>query len=244
MFKKNLNKFFDFLGYRITRRHGYLPKEFRQIPDASNYSPLFIPSKGNADFDIFFNTGSAYTLVSKDRCYVLYILAKQALALGGDFWECGVYKGGTAMMLSQLLNTCQNTKQLHLFDTFEGMPETNSQNDLHRKGDFSDTHYEDVVKRVNQSLNIRFHKGYIPDTFKGLEQSQIAFAHIDVDIHKSIIDCCEFIYPKMTSGGFMIFDDYGFPSCPGARKAVDTFFSDKKEYPLILSTGQAIVFKL
>ena len=42
----------------------------------------------------------------------------------------------------------------------------------------------------------------------------------------------------------MIFDDYGFPSCPGARQAIDEYFMDKPEKPLILATGQAVVFKL
>jgi O-methyltransferase len=41
----------------------------------------------------------------------------------------------------------------------------------------------------------------------------------------------------------MIFDDYGFPSCPGARAAVDEFFRGAAAVPLVLSTGQAVVFK-
>ncbi len=60
---------------------------------------------------------------------------------------------------------------------------------------------------------------------------------------KSVLDCCTFIYPRLTKGGFLIFDDYGFPTCTGARQAVDTYFADKQAVPLILSTGQAIVFK-
>jgi O-methyltransferase len=47
----------------------------------------------------------------------------------------------------------------------------------------------------------------------------------------------------MVSGGFIIFDDYGMPSCPGARAAVDQFFADKPEKPLALHTGQALVFR-
>ena len=65
-----------------------------------------------------------------------------------------------------------------------------------------------------------------------------------MDIYKSVIDCCEFIYPRLLKGGVLIFDDYGFRSCPGAKKAVDYFFRDKIEVPLILPTGQAIIFKI
>lgn len=41
----------------------------------------------------------------------------------------------------------------------------------------------------------------------------------------------------------MVFDDYGFLSCPGAKLAVDQFFSDKPEYPCHLPTGQCFVIK-
>ena len=42
----------------------------------------------------------------------------------------------------------------------------------------------------------------------------------------------------------MIFDDYGFLTCPGAKQAVDTFFSDRPEAPIYLPTGQCIVVKI
>jgi O-methyltransferase len=41
----------------------------------------------------------------------------------------------------------------------------------------------------------------------------------------------------------MVFDDYGFPTCPGARVAVDEYFRETAAYPLVLPTGQAVVFK-
>jgi O-methyltransferase len=66
---------------------------------------------------------------------------------------------------------------------------------------------------------------------------------VDVDVYRSILDCCEFIYPRLKTGGVMVFDDYGFPTCPGARKAVDEFFTGKPETPVILQTGQAIVIR-
>ena len=91
---------------------------------------------------------------------------------------------------------------------------------------------------------VSFHKGFIPDTFAGLEKSKIAFAHIDVDIYQSVSDCCQFLYPLLVPGGVLIFDDYGLPTCPGARLAVDCFFTAKAETPIVLPTGQAIVIKL
>jgi O-methyltransferase len=42
----------------------------------------------------------------------------------------------------------------------------------------------------------------------------------------------------------MVFDDYGEPTCPGARKAVDEFFADKPETPIYIPTGQCLVHRL
>jgi O-methyltransferase len=151
------------------------------------------------------------------------------------------------MMLARLLSECapKQGNQLHLFDTFEGMPETDARLDIHSDGDFADCSIERVNERVQKFGTglVDLHRGLIPETFTGLEAHRIAFAHIDVDIFRSVQDCCEFIYPRLLPGGFMIFDDYGFLSCPGARKAVDEYFTHRPEFPLVLPTGQALVFK-
>ena len=215
----------------------------KELPDQALYQPLFSPWHGEGEFGSIKSMVAPYSLVSPDRVWILYTLAQQALHLNGDFYECGVYKGGTAMMLAKIVANAPN-KSLRLFDTFEGMPETDPNRDYHRQGDFSDTSLNAVRERVGNSGNIDYRPGFIPKTFKGLENEQIAIAHVDVDIYKSVLDCCDFIYPRLVSGGFLVFDDYGFPSCPGARMAVDSFFADKREHPLVLPTGQAIVVKI
>jgi O-methyltransferase len=152
--------------------------------------------------------------------------------LPGDFVECGVYKGGTAMLLASI------GRPLHLYDTFTGMPEADAIHDTHRAGDFSDTSLRAVRTLVPTAT---FHPGWIPESFANIPAT-ISFAHIDVDLYRSVLDCCKYIYPRMVPGSFMVFDDYGFPSCHGARKAVDEFFADKPEIPLVVSSGHAIVF--
>jgi O-methyltransferase len=223
-------------GFDIRR----LPRaEPLQIPDAELYQPLYSPWRSEA-FAAEYEPISSWTLVSQDRCYVLASLATQASLLDGEFWECGVYRGGTAMLFAKRLSTAG--RQLRLFDTFQGMPETDATRDRHKAGDFSDTSLEAVRSRVRGDF-VQFHKGLIPATFAGLESARIAFAHVDVDIYSAILACCEFIYPRLCVGGFMVFDDYGWPSCPGARAAVDEFFLERSSVPLVLSTGQAVVFK-
>ena len=214
------------------------------LKDKLLYQPLFSPwLVRHGLFAKIMAEIKPYTLVSQDRVYMLFTLGIQAQHLPGNFWECGVYKGGTAMMLAQLI-VAQPDKHLRLFDTFDGMPVTDPKRDFHREGDFSDTSLNTVKLRVGEVPSITYYPGFIPESFQGLEQEKIAFAHIDVDIYQSVRDCCDFIYPRVVGGGFMVFDDYGFPSCPGAREAVDDFFADKPERPLVLPTGQALVIKI
>jgi O-methyltransferase len=241
MFKKTIRSITSACGFEVRRVRP--PAKLPAIPDAELYQPVFSPWLGGGDFKQYYDLAAPKSLVSPDRCYVLYTLLRQAVSVAGDVWECGVYKGGTAAMMAAMLHQYAPQKKIYLFDTFEGMPDTDPVKDWHKQGDFSDTSLETVSAYVGLKEQCVFRKGFIPDTFKGLETATIAFAHIDVDIYKSISDCLEFIWPRLSVGGFIVFDDYGFPSCPGARAAVDEFFAGKDFFPLCLHTGQALVFK-
>jgi O-methyltransferase len=240
MFKNLIKRLLATKGFELRR---VIAPEAAELPDHQLYRPLYSPWLGTGEFQRYFEIAAPRTLVSKDRCYVLHTLLRQALHVDGDVWQCGVFKGGTAAMMAAILNDFCPTKRLSLFDTFEGMPETDAQRDWHKKGDFSDTSVEAVTSFVKNHGACIIRQGFIPETFAGLESARIAFAHIDVDIYKSIIDCLEFIWPRVSVGGFVVFDDYGFPTCPGARAAVDEFFSKTEFFPLCLATGQAVVFK-
>lgn len=243
MLRKILESPLASIGYELRRIRPRLANQ-RNIPDGELYRPLFSPWLGHGDFGKYYALAAPRTLVSADRCYVLWTLLRQALKLSGDIWECGVYKGGTAAMMAAVLRDSPLAgKKLLLFDTFQGMPETDSLRDLHRKGDFDDTSAEAVRAYVGADDFCILRPGFIPETFQGLESATIALAHIDLDIYKSILDCLNFVWPRLTVGGFLIFDDYGFPSCPGARAAVDEFFAASSCVPLCLPTGQAVVFK-
>jgi O-methyltransferase len=213
------------------------------VPDSKLYNPKFQPWRGPSEFRTIYSEIRQHTLVTPERAWTLYCLGRQALNLQGDFVEAGVYRGGTARLLRRAMEGAPTPRCLHLFDTFLGMP-TSRKHDHHKFGDFSDTSSEAVSSFVGREDSILYHKGLIPHTFKGLESAHIALSHIDVDIYQSVLDCCEFFYPRTVRGGFLIFDDYGFPSCPGARAAVDEFFRNKPERPLVLHSGQAVVFKV
>jgi O-methyltransferase len=183
-----------------------------------------------------------YTAVTWPRCYVLYQLALNAKTLPGCAAEVGVYRGGSARILTEVFAT--TGKSVNLFDTFEGMPPTDAQLDIHKQGDFSDTSVAIVSKQLDGFENYRLFQGHFPETTQPVESERFCMAHVDVDIYSSVKDCCAFFYPRLVSGGVMVFDDYGEPTCPGAKKAVDEFFFDKTETPIYIPTGQCMVFKL
>ena len=218
----------------------HTPNDDAIAPDPSSWP-------GWDDFEPVYRQAEPHTLVSQDRCWVLYSLAKMALQLPGNIYEAGVYRGGTAIILrhviAQAAGAASGGKILRLFDTFAGMPETNPDHDVHQSGDFDNTDVKAVQHNVGADAFITYHQGLIPDTFAGLEDDRICFAHVDVDIYHSVLDTCAFVYPRLSPGGFLLFDDYGFPTCPGAKQAVDEFFSDKPEDPRLLPTRQAIVNK-
>ena len=183
-----------------------------------------------------------YTLVDPVRCYMLYQCALQAARLGADAAEVGVYRGGTARLIASALR--ETSARVHLFDTFEGMPSTDPAHDEHRQGDFSDTSLESVRKNLAGLDNVAFYPGFFPATAPPVERCTFALAHIDVDIYRSVLDCFAFFYPRMVTGGLMVFDDYGFDTCPGAKQGVDEFFRGRRERPWYLPSGQCVVVKL
>lgn len=214
-----------------------------ELPDREFYQPVFAPWEGYGEFASVWALAEPRTLATRERVYVLWSLARQCAAVPGDFAECGVYQGGTAAVLAQILRARNAGRELHLFDTYAGMPATDSSRDWHQRGDFADTSLESVKRFVGTEPFVRYHVGMIPDTFRLFVERRFAFVHVDVDIYRSIRDCCEFLFPRLAVGGVMLFDDYGFPTCPGARQAVDEFFAGTPFVPLVLPTGQAVVFR-
>jgi O-methyltransferase len=213
----------------------------KNMPDAELYGPTLQPWR-SAEWQRRLRADDPVSFVTPDRKYVLWQLAEQAAkTVDGAFFECGVNAGGTAYLLAQILHG--TGKPLHLFDTFSGMPPVDPSKDLHAPGDFADASLAGVQRYLAAFENLDYHPGLIPETFVGLEPGPIAFAHLDLDIYKSTRDATEFVYPRLAKGGFLLYDDYGFPTCPGARQAVDEFFAGRPENVLALGTGQALVVR-
>ena len=222
----------------IKDAHLYLPQ-----PRNSRQPVVYSPWYGEDDFERAFRVVSHFPGTSRDRCYILRALARHSLGLDGHLAECGVWKGKTAYLIADAVSRQVGDKKLHLFDTFEGLPEPDPDEDRIPQGTFADTSLDEVRALLGPFNFLEFHKGDISETMPSCGEVPFSFVHVDVDIYRSVLECCDFFYPRMVSGGVLVFDDYGLPSTPGARKAVDSFFQDCAETPIYLPTGQCVVIK-
>jgi O-methyltransferase len=138
----------------------------------------------------------------------------------GAFAEFGVMCGGSLDMLAGL----HPTRKIYGIDGFEGLPAPGKE-DLHIKGEFA------LTEQDWRSLKYRFDnthtkakilKGYSPEVFKLIpEDETFSFVHIDTDLYSSIKDALDYFYPRLIENGILLFDDYGFNTTPGAKKAID-----------------------
>jgi O-methyltransferase len=207
------------------------------------YQPRFSPWFGDPAFVAAYESARSVTLKDPEGAWVLWSLARQCARLGGgDFIEAGVFRGGSAMLIWDAMRPAPEGGRLHLFASFAGLPAPGIRDLLH-EGDMSETSVDEVA-RLFDDPRVVIHPGWIPATFGESGVSSVAFAHVDVDLERSVLDSAAFIYSHLRPGGVIVFDDYGLPCCPGARAAVDEFFRDLPETPLVLSTGQAVVFRL
>lgn len=151
-------------------------------------------------------------------------------------YECGVYTGDSAERMSEVINTSVKKSIFRLFDTFDGMPEVNLNFDNeHLKGDFNLTSLDFVKNRLHKYSFIDYNEGFIPDTFEQYKDDTISFAHLDVDIYQSYLDCLNFIFPRLVDMGVIACHDYNYPSCHGANFAIDKFLLENPNCKKILN---------
>jgi O-methyltransferase len=190
-----------------------------------------------------------YSEILNDRAAVqpledffnLYQLVLSTRKLPGDLAEVGVFRGGSAKLIASL----KGDRTLHLFDTFEGMPEVRADLDHHRAGDFADTSLEAVQRYLSAFRGVSFNKGFFPESARELAKTptRFSFVHLDVDIYESTKAGLAFFYPRMVTGGVIISHDYRSRHCPGVKQAFTEFFVDKPELVVELWKTQCLVVK-
>ena len=197
-----------------------------------------------------------YTATSIERVYALksaitYIIKNK---IKGDFVECGVWKGGSCMLMAKtLVNEGEKERKIWMYDTFDGMTEptdddceieTNiSGSDLLKNTPKNTDKFnmwayaplEMVKKNMKKTMlseeRIHFVEGKVENTLSKVKPQNIALLRLDTDWYESTKCELEQLYPLLSIGGVLIVDDYGHFS--GAKKAVDEYFSKTNVKPLM-----------
>lgn len=205
----------------------------------SEFGRVFLEDKDFLRYyESFEGTNNYHSL---DRKYTLDQLMKLVASVEGDTAECGAFRGASSYLICRRI--VGMGKKHHVFDSFEGLSDPRAEDGAYWKGgDLSSGEgvIRDSLKDFN---NVVYHKGWIPHKFYEVEDSKFSFVHLDVDLYQPTIDSLEFFYERVSPGGIILCDDYGFITCPGAKKAMDSFFADKPEEIVSLPTGQGFVVK-
>jgi hypothetical protein len=178
----------------------------------------------------------------------------------GAFVECGVWRGGSMMVVAQMLQKKgDNTRDLYLFDTFDGMTEpTDVDQDFRgrsarpkfqrmRRGSNSSDWCRAPLSEVKANMartgypsrRLHYQVGPVEETLPDLAPERIALLRLDTDWYTSTRHELIHLWPRLVPGGICIIDDYGYWG--GSRKAVDEFFGDDVLMHRIDFTGRLVV---
>ena len=171
----------------------------------------------------------------------------------GSIVECGVWKGGSMMAAALALENLKDTdRDLHLFDTFEGMPRP-TDDDVDLKGRLAARFFQKfrlapdssnfcraTIEEVRQAMDstdypqsrVHFIKGRVEETIPKFAPESIALLRLDTDWYESTKHELIHLFPRLSRRGIVIIDDYGH--WRGARKAVDEYFAETG-HPVFLS---------
>jgi hypothetical protein len=198
-----------------------------------------------------------YSMTGNEKQYALYLATRHVVryAIPGAIVECGVWRGGSMHVVARTLLAIGDTsRDLYLFDTFEGMtPPT--ERDVTYDGRpvtellatrprtariWAIAGLEDVQQGFEEipypSERIHFVKGPVESTLPGQAPDRIAILRLDTDWYESTRHELECLYDRVPSGGVVIIDDYG--TYRGSREAVDEFIDRTGARLLLLPIGQ------
>ncbi|GHU50098.1 hypothetical protein AGMMS49975_00450 [Clostridia bacterium] len=189
---------------------------------------------------------NSLTMVSRERMFATVMSCKYAVShnVPGDFVECGVWRGGNAILAAGIFKLYGSEKKVWLFDTFEGflnagisrgvkdIPNETSENakkihqqyyDIANGGNSIDEVVSNFEKIGLLSDNIRFVKGDVLETLSGTQVPEtVAVLRLDTDLYESTLRELNVLFPKLSFGGVLMIDDYGHSA--GARAATEEFF--------------------
>lgn len=206
----------------------------------SRYPPRLINSPNAIELstiiDIYLRR---LTMTPIERLFTTFDACKHVFLQGtpGAFAECGVWRGGHAILAKSLFHLWGDSRDVYLYDTYSGMT-TPSHDDVEHLTNISalrlfrtnwlSCSLEEVQKGFLETQtpldNVHFIEGDVCATLLVPSNlpTQISVLRLDTDWYASTRAGVRTLYPLVVTGGLLIVDDYGH--WQGARKAIDEYF--------------------
>jgi hypothetical protein len=176
----------------------------------------------------------------------------------GQFVECGVWRGGVAFLIAQLLKWNAATRRVFLCDSFEGLPPPEAIDGSAAAAWARDTtapaYFDNCraglaeVQQTARTLGVHdattFVPGWFTNTLPVLKTTlgSLAYLRIDADWHASVLTCLEALYDLVSPGGYVVLDDYDY--WDGCAIAVHEFLGSRKLAHRLQHDGCAYFRKL
>lgn len=197
-----------------------------------------------------------WTMTSPEKLNALVLAVRYVVAHGiqGAVVECGVWRGGSMQAAARtLVEVGDTSRDLYLFDTFEGMSEPGEKDLRHDGVSASDllernskgslvwavaslADVQDGMRRVGYPDDrLHYVQGKVEDTVPQSAPESISILRLDTDWYESTKHELDHLYPRLASGGVLLLDDYGW--WDGAKRAVDEWLEESGERLLLLRMG-------
>src|SRR4051812_43566365 len=227
--------------------------------------PGALPRDFEPEFKPIHDASRAFTMTGALRMYALHQAVKyiEASHIPGEIVECGVWRGGSAMVAAMTLLALGRTdRTIWLYDTFEGMT-LPSERDVdadgrsalmrwntewsagaRRDGAGSEWCYASLEEVRHNVLStgypedrLRFVQGKVEETIPEQSPLHIALLRLDTDWYESTYHEFVHLNPRLSEKGVLILDDYG--SWQGAREATDRYFAEHGDKPFLSRIDEA-----
>jgi hypothetical protein len=198
---------------------------FQSITGVPLKSPTFLPAMSWTLDSIFGRYVNNAMVEAEVMCVTELLAEQQRNGIPGSIVEFGVFEGAWLERLHAICEKLNFSREIYGFDSFEGLPEPDTVNDLDgwKKGDYA-APYDTVAKKLNIAKRPKIHlvPGWFSDSLLGPEAqgiSEISFARIDCDLYEPAVECLQYLAPRLTDGSILVFDDWTFDAFRGETKA-------------------------
>jgi O-methyltransferase len=173
------------------------------------------------------------------RTAILVWAARNGLRREGDFVECGCYRGTSARIVCDALDLGATGRGYWLYDLFE-YPEGSTH--THMPGMGAEL-FETTRARFADVPGVRVVRGAVPGALDGQSPERIAFLHIDMNNAAAEIGALEALFDRVSPGGAIVLDDYGYYGYVAQRDAERAWFAARGYDVVELPTSQGLVIK-